>query len=295
MRRALQLRRHMAQSRRSGYAILIVLLMLALLTIVLMRGAPAIAIQIRHEREEETIHRANQYVVAIRRFYHKFGRYPNTLEELQSTNNFRFLRRQYKDPITGNDFRLLHPGEATLALTGFFGQNLTGTNGGPGVNLLGTPMTQPGNSNQNNSNSTQSNNSQSNEGSDSLFQPLTSNSSGQALNAGGTAGNQSPSSSNSQNGNSLFGNADSLGGGPIIGVAGTSKQKSLKVVNGKEHYNDWQFVYDPRMETLQGVGPAVGAGVAGGTVQPGAAAPGNAVQPQQQQPQAMPMTPQPPQ
>jgi hypothetical protein len=39
-----------------------------------------------------------------------------------------------------------------------------------------------------------------------------------------------------------------FGGGPIVGVASTSTQRSIKVLNDKDHYNDWEFVYDPRLD-----------------------------------------------
>ena len=39
-----------------------------------------------------------------------------------------------------------------------------------------------------------------------------------------------------------------FGGGPIVGVASTSKDASIRVLNDKDHYNDWEFVYDPRLD-----------------------------------------------
>lgn len=39
-----------------------------------------------------------------------------------------------------------------------------------------------------------------------------------------------------------------FGGGPIVGVASTSEQTSIKELNGKNHYNEWEFVYDPRFD-----------------------------------------------
>ena len=30
-----------------------------------------------------------------------------------------------------------------------------------------------------------------------------------------------------------------------MGVASISKDKSIRVFNKKEHYNEWQFIYDP--------------------------------------------------
>jgi len=40
---------------------------------------------------------------------------PTRIEELENTNNIRFLRKRYKDPITGKDFKLLHVGEVQLS------------------------------------------------------------------------------------------------------------------------------------------------------------------------------------
>ena len=39
-----------------------------------------------------------------------------------------------------------------------------------------------------------------------------------------------------------------FGGGPIVGVASTSKAKTIREFNHKNHYNDWQFIYDPTMD-----------------------------------------------
>jgi type II secretory pathway pseudopilin PulG len=72
---------------------------------------------IKRDREEEMIHRGVQYSRAIRAYYKKFGRYPATIENLENTNQMRFLRKRYKDPITGKDFKLLHFGEAKMGLT----------------------------------------------------------------------------------------------------------------------------------------------------------------------------------
>ena len=39
-----------------------------------------------------------------------------------------------------------------------------------------------------------------------------------------------------------------FGGGPIVGVASTSKAKTIREFNHKNHYNQWQFIYDPTMD-----------------------------------------------
>src|SRR5206468_3842694 len=57
--------------------------------------------------EEELIFRGEEYARAIQKFYRKFGVYPPSIDALVQTNGLRFLRRVYKDPITGKDFRLI--------------------------------------------------------------------------------------------------------------------------------------------------------------------------------------------
>jgi hypothetical protein len=39
-----------------------------------------------------------------------------------------------------------------------------------------------------------------------------------------------------------------IGGGQIIGFASTSKKTSIKEFNEKNEYDQWYFVYDPRLE-----------------------------------------------
>src|SRR5579863_7688702 len=103
-------------SRRSehGYIMLTLILAMALMAIFSAIIVSDLKFEIKRDREEEMIHRGVQYSRAIRAYYKKFGRYPTKIEDLESTNNMRFLRKRYKDPITGKDFKLLHYGEAKL-------------------------------------------------------------------------------------------------------------------------------------------------------------------------------------
>ncbi len=66
------------------------------------------------DREEELLFRGDQYRLAIERYYYALpGRpqYPPSVEELlkdsRTPTGKRHLRRQYKDPMTGEDFELL--------------------------------------------------------------------------------------------------------------------------------------------------------------------------------------------
>src|SRR6266852_3844799 len=91
-----------------GYILLTLMLFVALLTIGLLAMVQDIESRIKRDREEELIHRGVQYSRAVRHYFKKFGRYPNRIEELENTNNYRSLRKRYKDPITGKDFKPLH-------------------------------------------------------------------------------------------------------------------------------------------------------------------------------------------
>ena len=102
---------------------LTLLLAMALMVIFAAVIVPSITFDIRRDREEEMIHRGVQYSRAIRAYYKKFGRYPTKIEDLESTNNLRFLRKRYKDPLNCKngkceDFKLLHFGDPGLAMTG---------------------------------------------------------------------------------------------------------------------------------------------------------------------------------
>lgn len=107
---------------QEGFLLLGVLFMVLLVTIALAIAAPKIAESIRRDKEEETIHRGKQYARAIHMYYAKYNRYPNSIDQLMKTDNVRFLRKRYKDPMTGkDDWRIIHLGEATVPAMGLFG------------------------------------------------------------------------------------------------------------------------------------------------------------------------------
>src|ERR1700691_3770037 len=99
-----------------GYILLTLLLIVALMAIVATGVLTEIKFEIQRDRELEMIHRGVQYSRAIRSYYKKFGRYPTRLEDLDNTNNLRYLRKHYKDPLNKNrDFKLLHYGDPGVA------------------------------------------------------------------------------------------------------------------------------------------------------------------------------------
>ncbi len=99
--------------------LLAILLMVFAMAMAALAVVPSIIQQARRDREEEMIHRGAQYARAIKKFVRKFGRYPMRIEELENTNNLRFLRQRYKDPMTQNgEWHLVHMGEVQLTPAG---------------------------------------------------------------------------------------------------------------------------------------------------------------------------------
>lgn len=130
-----QLDRGLKQGRRSGAAageegfmLLAVVVMVALVLIALSVAAPIVARQLRREKEVESQHRMEQYVRAIQLYQRTFpGQYPPSIKALENSNNVRFLRHVYVDPLTGKaDYKLIHQGEQKTKIHVFFGQELAG-------------------------------------------------------------------------------------------------------------------------------------------------------------------------
>ena len=216
-----------------GYILLTLMLFVALLTIGLLALVQNIESQIKRDREEELIHRGVQYSRAVRHYFKKFGRYPNRVEELENTNNIRFLRKRYKDPMTGKDFKPLHMTDVQMSFSGVPGAGLppAGLNTSPVGGLNGTTPN-PGGAVQD---PTAAQNAQGGDQSgigDQPNQPAT-----------GASPQASQQSSSSTASSQLT--SQTFGGGAIVGVASVSKDKTIREFNKKDHYNQWQFIYDP--------------------------------------------------
>jgi type II secretory pathway pseudopilin PulG len=202
------------KKEEAGYILIAVLFAVTLMIIALAAALPAIRTQIQRDHEDELVHRGKQYVRAIQLYYRKFGRYPSSIDDLKNTNNLRFLRKEYTDPITGkNEWRLIHYGEAQPKPIPAYLQrgNSAGGSGGFG----GTGGTPAGN--------------------------ISGGSSAQG--AGNGATNASDMSRRIGNSTTTTG-----GIGPIVGVSSTSEKQGLKEIDGKTKYSDWEFVYDPSLD-----------------------------------------------
>ncbi len=124
--------------------LLAVLFMMAMMVIVAMAMAPSFVQQMKRDREEEMIHRGTEYARAVKKFYKKFGRYPGNLEQLDNTNQIRFLRRRFKDPLTKDgEWKLLHYGDIQTITGGAAVGTAAALLGGQGAAQgLGSPLNQ---------------------------------------------------------------------------------------------------------------------------------------------------------
>ena len=93
----------------SGFAMLLVFLMAASIAITLYMQLPRAAFEAQRAKEEMLQERGEQYVRAIQLYVAKWRSYPPSMDSLEKANGQRYLRRRYKDPMTGKDeWRLIH-------------------------------------------------------------------------------------------------------------------------------------------------------------------------------------------
>jgi type II secretory pathway pseudopilin PulG len=194
-----------------GYAMVALMVAMSIMAIMMTVALPTWHQMAQREKETELVFRGQQYARAIGLFQKKAG--PGVLPpNIDALVEGHYLRKKYKDPITGGDFDVLNAGTAAP------------TPGGSTANP--TPQTQ---------------------------QTQTGGSAGRG-GASGTSPGAPPSA---------FGQTASAGRGGVMGVASKSKAESIRIYNGRTHYNEWQFVY-----TMQTQAPGQG-GAPGGQPQRG--------------------------
>jgi len=290
-----------------GYVMLIAIFLMALLVISLAIAAPQVAKSIQRDRDLETYHRGLQYRRAIQLYYRKFHAYPPNVDALVKTNEIRFLRKKYVDPITNKvDWKpVLFGQNKTPTAMGFFGQPLAGgvtsiagigpgggnglggSGGGTvmpgGMGFLGVGSTSgtsgagPTSPSSTGSPTDNSGGTNGNPSSPGTTTSGTSPTGGPGSPTGGT-GSSTGSDQSGQSGGQTF------GGGGIIGFSPASPRKSILIYKKKNHYNEWEFTYDPisDMQTVSG-GNAGGNGLPGSSTStpgssptPGSPTPGTA-------------------
>jgi len=214
-------RRNSAGNVHSGYALVFAMIAATVLLIGLTAVLPSVYEEGQREREQELIFRGIQYARAIAGFHQKFQRYPTSIEELiKPTNGWRFLRKEYTDPMTrSGKWRFIHANAMGVVLDsktpplGMGGQGQPGAGQGAG----GLGMSGP-----------------SSMGGSAYGQPGT----------GGFSLNSNPGGnpSGSQQSSAFFGEGAQGGGTFIVGVASTSHKQSFRIWNQKTHYDEWEFI-----------------------------------------------------
>jgi type II secretory pathway pseudopilin PulG len=205
------------------------LVAMAVMAILMTAAMPAWRQIARREKEAELIFRGQQYAHAIGLFQRRSG--PGTLPpSIDVLVDQKFLRKAFKDPVTGEDFDLLRVTP----------------------NAPGQPMGQP------------------------AGQPQ-----GRAgVPAQPTTGRGAPSDSLPGAGVTPTSASARGATGGIMGVASKSKEESLRVYNGRTHYNEWQFMFVAQTQAAGGPANTTGpGGRAGAPNAPIGAPPGGRGQP----------------
>lgn len=240
-----------ARAGEQGFLLLGLVVAIFLILLALSVAAPTVAHELRREREVETVRRGNAYVRAIEVYYLKVGSYPGSIEQLEKTNNMRFLRKRYVDPLTGkDDWRLIRLGEAKTTVKGFFGKPLGGIAGsglGSSSGMTSSEMSPSGTSG--------SSGLGSSSGSGSGFGSSSGKSSGFGSSSFGSSGSGptgSPSAPGTTSDSTSSGFGSSSGTqGPFVGVGLTKDGSSIMTLNEQTTYPTWEFLYDPRIEQLK--------------------------------------------
>ena len=259
---SVQLDRPQAANDDEGYMLLGLIVAIAILLLWLGVAATNAAFAIRRDREVETARRADQYVRAIRLYYKKFGHYPGAIDQLEKSNNIRFLRRKWVDPLTGTtDWRLISVGQNKTTVKGFFGQPLgglptSGLGALAGSQSPGMPGSPAG------AGAPASGAAAGPGGFGAGIGTLGGPAAGTATPTGAGAGspaaatgaaNGATSGTGAGGTSSPFGSGNGLGGtnGAIMGVGTNATGSSLLVLNEQTDYQSWEFLYDPRVELLK--------------------------------------------
>jgi hypothetical protein len=266
-----------------GYAMLLALSMMMVLLVASMAVIANVRIEGKRQREEEAIWRGNQYIRAIRLFYHKTGHYPRDVQELsKGLPQLHFLRQVYKDPINTTDgaWRFIYtnaagqligstkysslqqmafadsgglPGQ-TPGLVGTPASSLTNSSGfgsvtgGAASNPSQTPSPEQPDPNAPAQEPPNENPDQGEQNSSAPQQPGTP----APAPSGPVAGNQSPFTTLSGQPGNPIDNQKPTGpvdgpvlGGFLTGVASKVDARSQKVYKRGKKYINWEFIWNP--------------------------------------------------
>jgi type II secretory pathway pseudopilin PulG len=211
--------------KQAGYSLLMVVFMVATVLILAAVAAPNFLTEGRREREAETVWRGRQYERAIGLYFRKFGKYPTKIDDLvKQTNGERFLRQAYKDPMNKEDgsWRFIYVGPngqliGSLRHTSLLQLQSTPPVSGASPFGAGSQPAAAGTG----------------------LGAATGTASGTAT--GAASGAPAPNPLESQ----LQPMGGSVIGGNIIGVGSKIKESSLRIYEGGDTYEQWEFIWNP--------------------------------------------------
>ena len=186
----------------AGYVLFGIAVVIVVMGIFLVAAVPYWQKVVQREREQELIFRGYQYMRAVELYQQKFpGAFPPNVDMLVEQ---KFLRKPYKDPFTGEDFKIIRQLSPEMQVGANRQQGTQGRNTGVSdINRSRARMRSPGSS--------------STAGQTGAMRSAT----GQRLDSGpGRGGNDQG----------------------LVGVASASDEKPFYEVPGKEKYSDWLFV-----------------------------------------------------
>ena len=257
------------QNRRSeqGYILLMLMLFVTLLAIAAAAVAPSIAFRVRRDREEEMIHRGTQYSRAIRRYVKKTGRYPTALRNWKTRTTSGSCESATRIPSPAktsscstwerfnSPVQRASPGRLPSEVARFRAHRRWA---GPLPTLRGrgqpagycweerrTPV-HPGELGLDNRGLRQAQQVRATQPIilvRARARPMRGRRTNPAINLRQFKTGPANSGAGSDKLSSAV-----FGGGPILGVASISKAQSIREFNHKNHYNQWQFIYDPTMD-----------------------------------------------
>jgi type II secretory pathway pseudopilin PulG len=188
-----------------GYAMAALLVGLSIMAVLMGAALPVWNKQAQREREEEYLFRAHEYARGVMKFQRRAG--PGTLPpSLDVLVQQRFVRRKYKDPLSGEDFQ---PVYQTVNQPGQPGSGAAGA-ARPGMPTPSTPPSGPGG--------------------------VTSTPSTPTTSLGGAP-------TTSLGGTPTAGQGAPVPGAGVMGVVSKSKGSSIKVYNGRTRYDQWAVTY----------------------------------------------------
>ena len=218
----------MRQAER-GFSLVGALAGITIMLTLMAMAMPAWRYVMQDDREEELIFRGSAIADAIAACQRESKVMPVSLDFLVQK---KYLRKAYKDPMSKHGrWRFIHPGEMVPPPLPSGGPRGGGGGGGGKTGALSLGSSDPEND---------------------------------GLGGGGAEGGKEGGGF----GGNRFGGTPATGvaTGPIIGVASTSRAKSLRLFNGRSRYNEWIFTVGmpriigkvPLTIPLPGSGPGSG-------------------------------------